>query len=167
MVVIPEYSVASRYWEKIKAYERSFYNQCGDSDIEAARFFRTKDFWLVGGYDEKITGPEDWDLPERLKKKGIQLSRINDVIYHHERIKSVWELGKKKYYYGLKANTYMKSNQVSVIGPKTIYLLRPIFYKQWKKLLSHPQMSLSMFFMLTIEQFMGGWGYVYGRLKRA
>ena len=165
MVVIPEQSIATRYWERVKAYERSFCNESGDNDIEAARFFRATDFKNIGGYDQKITGPEDWDLPERRKKLGIKTTRIKEVIYHHERIKSVWELARKKYYYGLKANTYMKSNNVSVISPKTIYLLRPIFYKQWRKLLSHPLMSLSMFLMLSVEQFMGGWGYLRGRHK--
>lgn len=165
MIVIPEVSIAQRYWEKVKAFERSFYNDSGDSEIEAARFFRTKDFWQVGGYDEKITGPEDWDLPERLKHQRIKTVRIKEVIYHHERIKSVWDLGRKKYYYGLKAYTYMKNNRVSVVGAKTIYLLRPVFYKQWQKFIQHPLLASGMIWMLLVEQMMGGWGYLSGRIK--
>jgi glycosyltransferase involved in cell wall biosynthesis len=166
MVVIPEVSVAHRFWEKIKAYERSFYNADGDTAIDAARFFKKELFRKVGGYDESITGPEDWDLPEQIRALGFTSVRIKAPIYHHERIRSVWELGRKKYYYGLRAHTYMAKNKVAVVGAKTIYILRPVFYKQWKKLLANPILSGAMFFMLLVEQFCGGWGYLYGRLKR-
>lgn len=166
MIVIPEYSVATRFWEKVKAYERSFYNDFGDAEIEAARFFKTKLFNQVGGYDESITGPEDWDLPERLRQTGFKTIRIKQSIYHHERIASVWDLGRKKYYYGLRAYTYMAKNKVSIVGAKTIYILRPVFYRQWRKLIASPMMSVAMLFMLTVEQFCGGWGYLYGRIKK-
>lgn len=166
MVVVPEVSIAKMFWEKVKTFERSFYQQSGDSQIEAERFFKSEIFNKLGGYDEKITGPEDWDLPEQLKKLGYLSTRIEDLIFHHERINSVWELGRKKYYYGLKSHTYISKNKVSVIGAKTIYFLRPVFYKQWKRLLSNPLMSSAMFFMLTIEQVCGGWGYLYGRYKK-
>ncbi len=165
MVVVPEESIAIRFWERVKAYERSFYNSDGDSQIEAARFFRAKDFWSIGGYDEEITGPEDWDMPERLKRRGFRSVRIREVIYHHERVRSVWDLARKKYYYGLKAHTYMAKNHVSVVGAKTIYILRPVFYRQWRKLVTSPLLSLAMFYMLMVEQISGGWGYLYGRLK--
>jgi glycosyltransferase involved in cell wall biosynthesis len=166
MVIIPEVSIAIRFWEKIKAFERSFYNASGDASIEAARFFRKPLFNKVGGYDENITGPEDWDLPEQIKKLGIITARIKAPIYHHERISSVWDLGRKKYYYGLKSHTYLVKNKVSVMGAKTIYILRPVFYQQWRKLIQHPIYSISMFFMLIVEQLCGGWGYIYGRIRK-
>lgn len=166
MVVVPEISIANRFWERVKAFERSFYFEAGDFKIEAARFFRKEAFFEIGGYDEQITGPEDWDLPEQLKQKKYRAVRIKAPIYHYERIDSVWQLGRKKYYYGLKAHTYMQKNKVSVFGTKTIYFLRPVFYSQWKKLISHPFMSISMFVMLTIEQLYGGIGYMMGRFHK-
>jgi glycosyltransferase involved in cell wall biosynthesis len=166
MVIVPEISIAQKYWEKVKAFERSFYNEGGDEQIDAARFFKREIFALVGGYDENITGPEDWDLPEQIRLKGYKSARIKAWIYHHERINSVWQLGRKKYYYGLRAHTYMSKNKVSVMGAKTIYILRPVFYQKWRKLLQHPLLSVSMFSMLMIEQFCGGWGYLSGRLKK-
>jgi len=80
-VVIPEKSIAHTFWEKVKAFERSFYNLEGDEATDAARFFPKKVFDLAGGYDENITGPEDWDLPETIEKMGYKIGRI----------KSIWE----------------------------------------------------------------------------
>ena len=37
-VIIPEKSIAFKFWEKIKAFERSFYNLEGDNETDAARF---------------------------------------------------------------------------------------------------------------------------------
>jgi glycosyltransferase involved in cell wall biosynthesis len=60
-VIIPEKSIAKSFWGKVKAYERSFYNEDGDSATDAARFFKRSVFEEAGGYDETITGPEDWE----------------------------------------------------------------------------------------------------------
>ena len=62
-IVIPEISEAHTFWEKVKGFERSFYNEKGDPITDAARFFSKEAFITSGGYDESITGPEDWDLP--------------------------------------------------------------------------------------------------------
>jgi glycosyltransferase involved in cell wall biosynthesis len=165
-VVIPERSVANNFWESIKAYERSFYLKEGDTSIEAARFFLKKVFKKVGGYDKKITGPEDWDLPENVTKLGFKTARIKSKILHYERIKSPLDLARKKFYYGLKSSVYLSKNKIPAIGPKTIYLLRPVFYKNWKILISNPLKTLALFWMLTLEQFGGGLGYFLGKVKK-
>lgn len=165
-VVIPEVSVANKFWEKVKAFERSFYNKEGDEITDAARFFKKTVFKKAGGYDETITGPEDWDLPETIKKFGFKVGRIKAVIYHHERIESPFSLAKKKYYYALKAHRYLEKHQISAISPKTIYFLRPVFYKNIDKIISHPVLSLGMIIMLSLELIGGGLGYLVGRIKK-
>lgn len=164
-IVIPEESKANNFWGKVKAFERSFYNIEGDLTTDAARFFTKEAFLRVGGFDETITGPEDWDFPESVKKAGFKIGRIKAKIYHYERISSPVSLAKKKYYYGLKSSRYLTKNKISVISPKTIYILRPVFYKNWKKLISHPFLSIAMFYMLIIEQIGGGLGYIKGRIN--
>ncbi|MCH7730856.1 glycosyltransferase [Patescibacteria group bacterium] len=164
-VVILEESIASNFWEKVKAYERSFYNLEGDEVTDAARFFKSEVFEKLKGFDETITGPEDWDLTDRVKKKGYEIARVSSKIYHYEKITSLFSLVKKKYYYGLKAHRYLKKQKVKVISPKTIYFLRPIFYKHWKRLISKPILSLAMFTMFFLEMFVGGVGYLVGKIK--
>lgn len=164
-IVIPEQSVATNFWGKVKAFERSFYNDSGDPITDAARFFLRHVFFKVGGYDDTITGPEDWDLPDRVREAGYKIGRSSERIYHKEQDVSPVTLFKKKFYYGINAHKYLSKHNIPVISPKTIYFLRPLFYKNWVKLLKHPMLSIAMAYMLFIELLGGSLGYLIGRLK--
>ncbi len=164
-LIIPEEPVASNFWEKVKAFERSFYNDFGDTTTDAARFFPKKVFFDAGGYDESITGPEDWDLPETIKSMGYKIDRISSRLKHYERVASPLKLAKKKYYYALKSHRYLKKHHISPVGPKTIYFFRPIFYKNWRRLVANPLLSTGMFTMFTLELMFGGAGYLIGKHK--
>ncbi len=164
-LVIPEKSVAANFWEKVKAYERSFYNESGDVITDAARFFRSEVFNKAGGYDESITGPEDWDLPERIRKMEYKIGRINAKIYHYERIPSLYSLVRKKFYYAKLAHKYLEKQNISLVSSKTIYFLRPVFYKKWKKLIANPILTVAMFFMFGCEMAGGLVGYLSGRIN--
>lgn len=165
-VVVPEQSKWTNLWGEVKAFERSFYSEKGDPITDAARFFTKKVFVKVGGYDETITGPEDWDLPDRIREAGYPIGRISDKIYHHEQDLSPERLFKKKFYYGLNAHKYLVKHHIGVISPKTIYFLRPLFYKNWTKLIAHPLLSIAMIYMLSVELLGGGLGYLVGRLRQ-
>ncbi len=165
-VVIPEQSKWTNFWGKVKAFERSFYNEKGDAITDAARFFSSRVFFKVGGYDETITGPEDWDLPDRVREAGFKIGRSSQIIYHHERNISPLTLFKKKFYYGTGAHKYLVKHKIGVFSPKTIYFLRPLFYTNWLKLIKHPILSLAMIYMLSLEMIGGGLGYLAGRIKR-
>lgn len=165
-VVVPEESRWTNFWGSVKAFERSFYSEKGDPVTDAARFFSKIVFNKVGGYDEAITGPEDWDLPDRIREAGFKITRSTEVIYHHEQDISLVTLFKKKFYYGLNAHQYLSKHKIPVISPKTIYFLRPLFYKNWVRLVQHPILALAMAFMLFIELLGGGLGYIMGRLKK-
>lgn len=165
-IVIPEISKARTFWEKVKGFERSFYNEKGDPITDAARFFSRRAFISGGGYDEMITGPEDWDLPETIRELGYQIGRIKTKIYHKERVPSPLSLAKKKFYYGLRAYKYLTKHNISMFGPKTIYFLRPVFYKNINKIIMNPILSLGMVIMLSAELVGGGLGYFIGRIKK-
>jgi glycosyltransferase involved in cell wall biosynthesis len=164
-IVVPEESKWSNFWGEVKAFERSFYNEKGDPITDAARFFSRKVFEIVKGYDEEITGPEDWDLPDRIRECGYKIGRSDEKILHHEQNISPLILFKKKFYYGLNAHKYLSKHKISMVSPKTIFFLRPLFYQNWTKLLKHPILSLAMIFMLFIELLGGGSGYFIGRIK--
>lgn len=162
---ILEDSVAGTFWEKVKAYERSFYNLEGDETTDAARFFKKELFWDLKGYDETITGPEDWDLTERLRKAGYTVEVVRSKILHYERVKSIYSLLRKKYYYGLKSHRYLFKQRVSPASPKTLLFLRPVFCKNWKVLLAHPVLAILMYFMLFGEVLAGGLGFLVGKIR--
>lgn len=165
-IVIPEISEAKTFWEKVKGFERSFYNKEGDPITDAARFFSKKAFIVGAGYDETITGPEDWDLPETLRELGFKIGKISARISHKERVSSPIVLVRKKFYYGLRAYKYLAKHDIPMLGPKTIYFLRPVFYKNIKKIVTHPILSMGMVIMLSAELIGGGLGYFIGRIKK-
>jgi glycosyltransferase involved in cell wall biosynthesis len=95
-VVVPERTVGEGYWAAVRAYERTFYE--GSNAIEAARFYSRVAFDAVGGFDEAMTGGEDWDLGLRVASQGTQV-RIERVILHDEgRVRFLDACRKKAYY---------------------------------------------------------------------
>lgn len=161
-LVVPEKSFGEGFWSKAKILEREIH--AGEDYFEAARFFPKSIFFEFQGYNKALTGPEDWDLPQRISKK-YKISRIKSYILHNEGNHTLFGLAKKKYYYGLSAYKYLKSQKMSVFNKRTIYLLRPAFYKQWKKLVSSPLTAVGMFIMLLVETISGGLGYLIGVYK--
>lgn len=165
-VVIPEVSVAKTFMERVKAFERSFYNLKGDEVTDAARFFTRKAFLKASGYDETITGPEDWDLPETIRELKFKESRIKSLIYHYERIPSLKSIFMKKFYYGLKAHRYLTKHNISIISAKTVYFMRPIFFKNWQRLIKNPELSSGLVILMFVELLAGGFGYLLGRIRK-
>lgn len=161
-LIIPEQSFGEGFWAKTKAWEREINR--GEDYFEAARFFPREIFLRLGGYDEDLTGPEDWDLPQRLRKH-YRVGRITSLIFHNEGCPTLIKLAKRKYYYGLSAHKYLAKQGIFPLNPKTVYLLRPAFYRQWKMIVTHPLTSLGMLVMLFFETVGGGLGYLVGRFR--
>ena len=103
-VVIPEKTIGVGYWAKVSAYERSFYNS--DDSIEAPRFFIRKVFEESGGWDEDMTGAEDWDLANRSLNFGAR-GRTKSQIIHDEGKVRFFEICKKKSYYAKGLKLYL------------------------------------------------------------
>ena len=162
-VVIPEKSVGCGFWVKAKALERSCY--FGETEIEAARFFEKKTFWEVGGYDEKMTGPEDWDLPQRIAAK-YPAGRIKAQILHDEGKMGFLDYCQRKYYYAQGVPRYLKNQQKKIFNNSFIYFLRPAFYKNWRKLLKKPVLTFGLVVLLIGEQISGLLGYLKSGILR-
>jgi len=64
---IPEFVLGKKYFSQVRRFERSFYN---GTVIDGARFFKKSVFEEVGGFDETMSGPEDWDIDKKLKNIG-------------------------------------------------------------------------------------------------
>lgn len=159
-LIVPEKTTGKGFFAKCKSLERDCY--IGDSSIEAARFFDKKTFLEFGGYDESLTGPEDWDLPQRIKRK-YKIGRVKSFIVHDEGRVTLLSLARKKYYYAQKASKYFAKHPLSTTKTQAIYILRPAFYRNWKKLADAPLTAVGMFFMLSIEQVAGGLGFLKGK----
>ena len=119
---VPEIVLGRSFFSRVRRFERRFYD---GTVVDAARFFRRDVLAGVGGFDETITGIEDWDLDKKIKKlgaiallaadprplidqwglapfireRGVDPSAYGGVVYHDE---SEFDLGrylrKKRYY---------------------------------------------------------------------
>lgn len=96
--VIPEASFGEGFWARCRGLEKRLY--LGDPAAEAARIFRRAAFEEVDGYDEHLTGPEDYDLPERVVLAGWEPGRITAQVWHDEGRVHLLDLFRKKRYYG-------------------------------------------------------------------
>lgn len=162
-IIIPEISVGVGYWAKVKAEERSWY--LGDDSIEAERFFKRTIFEKAGGYDEKITGPEDWDLPRRTRKLAPK-GRVNSFIIHHEGKQSFWKMVKKKYYYGLCLSNYLKKNNSKIVSSQQIYFLRPGVLKNIFCFWKNPTIIFGVWILFVSQSIFGGLGYLIGKFSQ-
>ncbi len=160
-LVIPEKSFGEGFWSKCRAFEKEFY--IGEPSIEAARCFRKNVFLKFGGYDETMTGPEDYDLPLRIKKAGGKIGRIKSYILHNEKHFSPVKSAKKKFYYASHAKTYLKNQPGAAIEQGNL-VFRPVFFRKWKKLISHPILGMGMFLIKGVELIGGLSGIIYSIL---
>jgi glycosyltransferase involved in cell wall biosynthesis len=133
-LVIPEFLTGPGYWERCREIEKLCY--VGDESVEAARAFRRSAFEEFGGYDESLTGPEDWDLPDRLRAAGRRVGRTTAALHHHEAGLRLSLTFSKKRYYGRSLGQFAGRSRSQSIGR----VLRPRFFG---RLLSHaPQHPL-------------------------
>lgn len=112
-VVIPEETVGEGFWTKVSAYERSFYE--GNNVIEAPRFFPRSVFEKVGGFDEAMTGAEDWDLGIRTLEAGPRV-HIHSRITHHEGRIRYFTICRKKAYYAPGVALFVRKHGIRNIG---------------------------------------------------
>ena len=66
-IFIKEIILGNSLFNICRNYERKFYEE---SNIDAIRFFKLEKYKEIGGFDEEITGQEDWDFSIRFNKKN-------------------------------------------------------------------------------------------------
>jgi glycosyltransferase involved in cell wall biosynthesis len=152
-LIIPEKSQGRGFWAKCKALERTYYEGVGW--MEAARFYNKNTFVSLGGFDVDLTGPEDFDLSQRVIARygPASISRITSYIYHNEGRIIFWDLLRKKYYYGKKMRRYMNKNEnrsafQKQANPLSRYVL---FFQKPAILFSDPIHAVGMIIMKTLE----------------
>jgi GT2 family glycosyltransferase len=160
-VVIPEQSFGEGFWARCKALERSCY--VGDASIEAARFFTREVFERIGGYDEALVGPEDWDLHERAIRAGAKTARTDALIWHDEGRLRLRQQAAKKFHYGKTFGVYIEKHP-DLAGTQ-LRLVRPAFIRHRRRLARDPVTTVGMLIMKTSEVAAGAAGLLAGRLR--
>lgn len=143
-IIVPERTVGTGFWAKVRAYERSFY--VGGAGIEAARFFPREAFDAVGGFDEELTGPEDWDITIRVARLG-RIARVEAVIDHDEGHLTLLSSCVKKAYYAAGLRRFVRKHGRAGLGQT---LARPYLRKPWV-LFRQPLLGLGVVTLKTSE----------------
>lgn len=163
-VYIPERIVGNSFWIKVRDFERGFYNA---TCIDCVRFVNKAKFAEIGGFDETMTGPEDWDFDRRINGAG-PCGIIEAPIHHNEGAFDFARYLRKKAYYAGSFETYArkwgKSDPIikKQLGFSYRYLFVFIEKGKWKRLLRHLNMAMAMYFL----RFCVGFNYMRLRLRR-
>ncbi len=146
---IPERIIGEGFWIKVRDFERSFYD---GTCIDAARFFPRAAALKIGGFDENLNGPEDWDFDRRLRAGG-KAGLADAVIFHNEGLFCLRHyLAKKRYYSRGFAEYIAKWGREDPEIKKQFglyYRYLGVFLEErkWKKLICHPLLAGGMIFL--------------------
>lgn len=155
-LILPEKTVGEGIVPAIRRFEREMYE--GDSSVELARFYDRKIFFQIGGYDESLTGPEDYDLSYRFSKK-YKIGRIQSYVLHHEEGIRWTKLLQKKFYYAKKGSLYAEKHPELITSQGTI-LFRKVYLKHWKKFVLNPVLGICFLVTRVIETAFAVAGYI-------
>jgi glycosyltransferase involved in cell wall biosynthesis len=97
------------FWARVRKMERDSY--VDDPARAGARFWRKEAFESVGGFDVSIVAGDDYDLHNRLLRRGYRLGKIGAMDYHIGEPKSMAEIFTKHYYYGQNIGRFIQRNQ--------------------------------------------------------
>ncbi|MCW4025758.1 MAG: glycosyltransferase [Candidatus Bathyarchaeota archaeon] len=146
---VPERIVGEGFWIRVRDFERGFYT---GTVVDAVRFVRRDLFLGVGGFDECLVGPEDWDFDRKIRK-ATQTGIADCELYHNEGNFDLKRYLSKKSYYtdGIKryvdkwgADDAETRRQVGVA-----YRLLGVFVEdgKWKRLLAGLPFAVGMYYL--------------------
>ena len=183
-VYIRERILGTRRWARIRNFERSLVQ---GTTIDAIRF-ATKGSWLrSGGFDEMLTGPEDWDLDRRLRmgvsavtvasdfsasanwpladyvRKGFGAANDLTAVFHDETSLSLRRLRMKKAYYFPGLNSYRSKWEDDATCQIQLSFVRRARFQffddnRWRVVLRHPWLFLQLVIMRSMS---GGAGWLW------
>ncbi|NTW13968.1 MAG: glycosyltransferase [Candidatus Moranbacteria bacterium] len=146
---VSEIVMGEKFFSKVRRFERSFYDA---TVIDCARFIKREAFQQVGGFDETMTGPEDWDLDKKLRNAG-KLGLVRTPIYHNEAEFDLKKYLDKKGYYAKSFDGYIAKWGKDDADLKKQFGLSYRFFGvfvekgKWKKLSLHPFLTFGMYFL--------------------
>lgn len=146
---VSEIVMGGKFFSKVRRFERSFYD---GTVIDCARFIKKSAFQKVAGFDENLTGPEDWDLNKKLRNIG-KVELIKTPIYHNEAEFNLRKYLSKKGYYAKSFDKYVEKWGMNDLDIKKqlgfYYRFIGVFIERgkWKQVVAHPFLDLGMLFL--------------------
>lgn len=126
------------FWAKVRKLERDTY--FADGLNVATRFMKKDVFEAVGGLDEKMVAAEDYDLHNRILKRGYKVGWIKAKEIHLGEPKTLRQVAIKHFYYGRTIGEFMKKNGEK--GIQQLSPVRPAFLRHKKEFIRNPFLTL-------------------------
>lgn len=160
---VRESIAGSGYWNRMRNFERSFYDA---TCIDGLRVIRKSLFMEIGGFDESLCGPEDWDLDRRILQKTAKVRITRNSLIHDEGAFSLWRNLRKKNYYSRNIGRYMeKWNNDETAGKQVgvAYRFWTVFVEngKWKRAILRPDLM----FCIWSYRVLVGLAYVHAKIS--
>lgn len=144
------------FWADVRKLERDTY--IDDALIVAVRFFTKSSWEKIGGFDESLYGPEDYDFHTRFVHAGYTWGRIGAIERHLGEPKTLSEIYRKHYWYGKQMLFYFRKHpSVSILQFNPVRLS---YVRHYKTLLGQPVLTLGLIIMIAVKFFAGGLGFL-------
>jgi len=162
-VAIPERTVGAGFWTACRALERSCY--LDDPTLFNPRLLRRSLVLGVGGFDERMAGPEDTNLRLRLHERGVRVGHTDAMIDHDEGRLRLRDVARKRAYYGRSLPAFAAANPgaMRAQGASTA----KAFLRHRRDLARRPLVAGGMIVLRTVEAAAYGYGYLTGRRTAA
>jgi len=118
-------------WSRVRKAERDTF--VGDWAHTAPSFFNKKAFVTVGGFNEKLSAFEEYDLGNKLSRAGYSIGHITAKWYHLGEPKNLAEVVRKYVYYGNRRNITEFAKENPGKGMWQIAPLRLVYLKNLKQ----------------------------------
>lgn len=168
-ICIPEKSIWSGLFVKIRDFERSFYSWTA---VDSARFFLREDVENVWWFEEDLIFFEESLLPQKIELQLWKSTKyyISSQIYHNEWDIKIWKWLYKKYYYWKSLFDYQKkvdklgikktsSEQIWIFWRYMIFLKNKNFYKK-------PLLAMWVLILKTCEFVAGGFWVLLSKIYK-
>ena len=143
------------FWADVRKFERNTY--IDDDLIVAIRFFTKTSWETVGGFDEALYGPEDYDFHNRFVTAGFRWGRIRALERHLGEPKTLGDIWRKHYYYGKQMIFYFRKHRSVAI--KQFNPIRRSYLRHVTVILRNPLMFLGLITMTMVKFTAGGAGF--------
>jgi glycosyltransferase involved in cell wall biosynthesis len=138
-----EYILANGILEKIRNYERKLYDSTTNN---CPRLIRKEILKKVGYFNELITGFEDWELNNKLKKLKLNNIYFKSKVFHNEKTINFCTSIKKKTYYLLNSKNYINKTHFQQTGIFFRFFLIYFYKKNLDITMSNPVIFFLTFF---------------------
>jgi hypothetical protein len=149
------------FWAKVRKMERDSYRD--DGVHIGARFWKKTAFESVGGFDVCLVAGDDYDLQNRLIRKGFKIGKIKAQETHIGEPKNLAEIFRKHYYYGKNIGRFIQKNQDNALAQ--LSPLRPTLIKGFSNSFKEPSLIVGFIIYQFLRYVAAGLGMVNAKLK--